>query len=335
MSASRPKALILMSSNKVLPLASPEGHPGVSTGVFFCELGQVLKEFENDFDFTFATTDGDVPQIDINGLGLAFHDTEHLLTTTVKTTVQQMVSSDFNAYRARYPELVARRAEELELAYRHLGNVPVSTPLPNTEKEASAIRDEVVARFAAEPTHTYLSARQLVEKHRDPADPFDLGEFKFAHFPGGHAPMVDFVDNPWLGELINTLHDNGVLVSLICHGPVAMTSAKYRIEQDGGVRVNNDHPFVGITMTTVPERGEIGMCIAGFIKVPGKKTRPTYYVDKALEEAGYKLELAGPNPGGIKVIWEPEVRVLTGNGPQAVDQQTALLRAEMRKLQRA
>ena len=37
----------------------------------------------------------------------------------------------------------------------------------------------------------------------------------------------------------------------------------------------------------------------------------------------------------IKLIWEPEVRILTGNGPQAVDEQTALLRTEMRKLESA
>ncbi len=41
--------------------------------------------------------------------------------------------------------------------------------------------------------------------------------------------MIDFVENPYLGELLNTLHEEGVLISLICHVPVAMVSAKYRV----------------------------------------------------------------------------------------------------------
>ena len=334
MSASRNKALILMSSNKVLPLASPEGHPGLSTGVFLNEFGQTLKEFDNDFDFTLATPDGETPQIDVNGLALAFHYPPNILPLTAKTTVELCVSSDFDAYRAKHPGLVARRAEELELAYKHLGNVTVSTPLPNTDKEAASIRDEVAAKFAAQPAKTWLSAQQLVEKHRDPADPFDLGEFKWAHLPGGHAPMVDFVDNPWLGELINTLHENGVLVSLICHAPVAMASAKYRVGEDGTVTTKDDHPFRGIKVTTVPKWGELTMAVAGFVKLPGEKTRPTYYVDDALKEAGYKVDLTA-NPGAINLISVPEVGILTGNGPQCVDEQTAFLRNHANTLENA
>lgn len=200
--------------------------------------------------------------------------------------------------------------------------------LPSTGKEADQIRDDVAAKFGSLPKHEYLSAQELVEKHRDAADPFDLGEFDFVHLPGGHAPMVDFVDNPWLGELLNTLHDNNVLISLICHGPIATASAKYRID-DGQVCTNNDHRFVGTRLTTVPKYGEIGFAKAGFLKLPGQKTRLTYYVDQALEQAGYKVETVAPNPGTVKVIWEPTVRVLTGNGPQAVDEQTVVLRAQL------
>ena len=167
-----------------------------------------------------------------------------------------------------------------------------------------------------------------------PADPFDLGEFKWAHLPGGHAPMVDFVDNPWLGELINTLHENGVLVSLICHAPVAMASAKYRVGEDGTVTTKDDHPFRGIKVTTVPKWGELTMAVAGFVKLPGEKTRPTYYVDDALKEAGYKVDLTA-NPGAINLISVPEVGILTGNGPQCVDEQTAFLRNHANTLENA
>jgi putative intracellular protease/amidase len=131
--------------------------------------------------------------------------------------------------------------------------------------------------------------------------------------------MVDFVDNPWLGELINTLHEEGVLISLICHGPVAMASAKYRVSADGQ----------GALLCRSPLRCEVLFSKVGFLKIPGQKTRTTYYVDEALKEAGYKVETVAPNPGDIKVIWEPTVRVLTGDGPQAVDEQSAVLRAQV------
>jgi hypothetical protein len=45
--------------------------------------------------------------------------------------------------------------------------------------------------------------------------------------------MIDFVDNPYMGELLNTLHEEGVLISLICHASVAMVSVKYRVSADG------------------------------------------------------------------------------------------------------
>src|SRR6266508_6737806 len=72
----KPKALIVISSGKVLPLSEPSGHPGISTGFFLVEMAKVLKEFENDYEFTFATPDGNAPQLDINGMGLAVHAIE-------------------------------------------------------------------------------------------------------------------------------------------------------------------------------------------------------------------------------------------------------------------
>ncbi|MFD9737662.1 DJ-1/PfpI family protein [Umezawaea sp. NPDC059074] len=329
MSRQRRKALIVLSSAKVLPLAEPTGHPGIPTGFFLCELGQVLEEFGDDHDFTFVTPDGEVPQLDVNGLALPWHATGRLLSATARTTVEGAFRFDVDTYRARRPDLVARRAAELDLAYRYLGNIPVSAPLPRTDKEAVALRDDVVAAFAALPRHEYQSIPRIMARHRDPADEFDLGEFDFVHLPGGHAPMVDFVDDPWMGELLNTLHEHGVLISLICHGPIAMASAKYRVDADGGVRTTSDHPFAGIRLTTVPKYGEVGFSRFGFLKFPGLRTRVTYYVDEALVDAGFKVEIAVPNPGAVKVVWEPDARVLTGNGPQAVDEQCEALRTHL------
>jgi hypothetical protein len=52
-------------------------------------FAQVPKEFESGYEFTIATPDGQNPQLDINGMGLAFHAAEKLAQATVTTTLQQ------------------------------------------------------------------------------------------------------------------------------------------------------------------------------------------------------------------------------------------------------
>ena len=321
----RPKALIVISSGTVLPLSEPKDHPGISTGFFLIELAQVLKEFGDEYDFTFATPDGAVPQLDINGMALAWHAVPKCGVATAKAGIEQAMWFDVERYRARRPELIARRDAELALAYRYLGKVPVSEVLPNTDKEVALLRDDLVKAFAALPERTYLSLKQIVEKHRDPTDPFDLGDFDFVHMPGGHAPMIDFVANPWLGELLNTLREEGVLISLICHAPLAMVSAKYRVRADGEVITSSNHAFSGVRLTTVPKHGELLALTVAYPRIPGERTRLTYFVDEALEAAGYQVETT-INPAAVKVIWEEKVKLLTGNGPQAVDEQVAQLR---------
>jgi putative intracellular protease/amidase len=143
--------------------------------------------------------------------------------------------------------------------------------------------------------------------------------------PGGHAPMIDFVDNPYLGELLNTLHEDGVLISLICHAPVAMVSAKYRVAGDGQISTTSDHHFKGARMTAVPRHAELFALTTAYPKVPGHKTQLTYYVDEALKDAGYQVETA-TNPAAFRVVYDEKANLLTGNGPQAIDDQAAKLR---------
>jgi putative intracellular protease/amidase len=323
---SKPKALIVISSATVLPLAEPAGHPGISTGFFLVEMGQILKAFGDDYEFTFATPDGHVPQLDINGMALALHAIAKSGSASISAGAAQAVRFNVDKFRAKRIALIDRRVQEMALAHRHLGRLPVSDVLPNTDKEVALLHDDLVKDLDTLPERTYLSAEQLVRKHRDPEDPFTLAGFDFMHMPGGHAPMVDFADNPWLGELLNTLHENGVLISQICHAPIAMASAKYRVREDGTVATNPDHAFKGARLTTVPKHGEIFALAASYPKVPGKKTRVTYYVDEALKDAGYDVQTA-TNPSTVKVVWDDKVRLLTGNGPHAMDDQAAQLLA--------
>lgn len=321
----RPRALIVLSSARTLPLSKPADHPGIPTGFFLVELAAVLAAFEDDHDFIFATPDGNPPQLDINGLALNFHAAGRLGSATARTTIQRAAKhSTPEALRAKNPGLLERRTAELALARRHLGRIPVSQALPRTDSEAASIRDDVVAGFDALPQHHYRSIPELIRRHRDPADDFSLDGLAFVHMPGGHAPMVDFHDNPWMGELLHTLRESAVPISLICHAPVALTSARHRVDDEGTVTTDERHPFNGARITTVARYGERMMLELQYPKVPGEATRLPYYVDVALDADGYDVSLT-LNPSAVKVVWDEEHALLTGNGPQSVDAQTEQL----------
>jgi putative intracellular protease/amidase len=320
------RALIVLSSARTLPLREPSGHPGLSTGFFLVELARVLREFEQDYEFTFATPDGLPPQLDVNGLALPFHAGRMLGPVTALALAELAGRADVHRYRNRHARLVERRESELRLARAHLGRIPVSELLPNSDKDVRLLRDEVAESFDALPERPYLSLPELIRRHRDLSDRFSLADFDFVHMPGGHASMVDFVDNPWMGELLNSLYENGVIISLICHAPVALTSAKFRISAFGTTQAGYRNPFTGVRLTAASEGGERLIATTGFAKVPGRRTRVTYSMVKALREAGYRVRTT-LDPAAVKVVWDAPRQLLTGNGPQTVDAQTARLRA--------
>lgn len=320
-SADRLKALIVISSANQLPLAKPADQ-SINIGWFLVELAAVMTRFEETHDFVLATPDGKVPTLDINGMALAMQGGADLGTDMAHLTMQASACGfDFEKLRAHNPDLVARRESELSLLRRQLGRMPVTRNLPKTDKEAASIRDQIIASLAEVPEKHWHSVGELVARHHDTSDDFSLADLDFMYAPGGHAPMVDFHDNPLMGELLNSLHENDVPIGLICHAPIAMTSAKYRLDADGKVTVNENHAFKGAHITTVPKYGELMMLKTGYPKIPGEKTRLPYYVDVALKEAGYDVALT-LNPSAVKVVWDAEHNLLTGNGPQSVDLQS-------------
>src|SRR6266581_731490 len=89
MPTTKRRALILISSGRQLPLVEPAEVKSISTGFFLVEMAQVLKEFENDYEFTFATPDGNAPQLDINGMSLAMHAIEKTASAAIPLGMQQ------------------------------------------------------------------------------------------------------------------------------------------------------------------------------------------------------------------------------------------------------
>lgn len=323
-SSQRPRALVLISSANELPLSSPAGQ-SLDTGWFLVELAAVLSAFADSHDFVLATPDGSAPTLDINGLALNMQAGSEVGSATAKLLIDQgakKLSSE--QLRQKYPALVARRTRELALLREHLGGIPVSANLPNTDPEAAELRESVAAELAETPRKQWLSIAQLLQQHHDPDNSFSLQDLDFLFAPGGHAPMVDFHNNPEIGELLHTLRENRVPIALICHAPVALTSTKYRIDEAGEVTVPAHNPFAGAYLTTVPKHGQLLMTQIGYLKLPGTKTRVEYYVDEALKDEGFRVKLTA-NPAKVRVVWDPKNLLLTGNGPQSVDAQTAKL----------
>lgn len=116
---------------------------------------------------------------------------------------------------------MARRDAELRLAARYFGDLPISRVLPNTDPEVATFRSEVERALAGSAKANYLSAQTVVDRHRDPDDAFSLADFDFIHFPGGHAPMVDFRDS--------LLPDGGREHRLSMHGDVLTLSSDEQV----------------------------------------------------------------------------------------------------------
>lgn len=315
----RRRALILIPSGGDLPLAEPADVPSVSIGFFLVELAQVLSRFQDSHEFVLATPDGSVPQLDINGLALPYHALDELVATMRRAAqLQAAPEFDLTRYRAEFQSLVDRRESEIKLLEGHLGRVRLSDVLPGTDRDGAALHPELTTRLSRLPAKEYRSAADLVHRHRDPDDDFDLGAFDFIHAPGGHAPMISFRDDPWLGEILHVARERGVLLSLICHAPVILTSTRFRVDDAGQPYPVTDNPFAGSTVSTVPQAAERASEDHGYLHVPGRQTRLTYYIDQALEQAGIH-NLHKPNPATVLVHEEPGLRVLSTNGPHGVD----------------
>ncbi|MGS0897644.1 hypothetical protein ACVBGC_34900 [Burkholderia stagnalis] len=323
------KALIIISSARELPLSSPKSVPTIPIGFFFVELGQVLAEFQDDYEFTFATPDGEVPQIDANGWSLPWHATSQM-TWAYGNAVAEFSAPDFTVegYRAKHPELVERRANELKLMERHLGKLPVTEPLANTDAENRAYREEVLPLIETWPVKKYLSLPELVRKHRDPKDDFTFGDFDFVFAPGGHAPMVDFHKNPWMGEVLHLARENKVYISLICHAPIALTATNLRVDEKEQPYEIKENPFHSAEVTTVSTTGETGMLDYGYVNIPGERTRLEYFVDQGLREAGFTV-LSPTVATSLFLMPNPNMGLATGNGPQTVDIQALDLRGRV------
>lgn len=48
------------------------------------------------------------------------------------------------------------------------------------------------------------------------------GDFDAIYMPGGHGACVDYISNPTLKKVIETMYNEGKVVSTVCHGPISL-----------------------------------------------------------------------------------------------------------------
>ena len=71
-------------------------------------------------------------------------------------------------------------------------------------------------------------------------DGLEAADFDAIFLPGGHGPMFDLPENRELQRLLTEFHDQGKLISAVCHGPAGLVGAK---RKDGAPLVQ------GVTLT--------------------------------------------------------------------------------------
>lgn len=343
------KALVVLSSAHKLQLMGPEVK-AIPVGIFLVELAKMLQDFEDDYEFTFATPDGEAPQLDINGFDLNFYvqgssapfknlgsslrNTRRVPSKTIGRSIGLSPEDDIQKFRKKRQVEFFRREGEVLTAIKHLGKLSVSEPLPNTHPEAREFRKVLQYSLAKAPLKKYHSFTDLINSHRDISDPFKFDDFDFVFIPGGHAPMVDLGHNPELGEIMNVFHEQGKIVTAVCHGPVSLTSAFYRLDENFEVYMPENSVFKNTKVTTVSNLEENIMLNIGYIRVPHeeKPTELEYFVESDLSKSSLKVKKGGALfgfqflPGSPKVVYDTKSRFLTANGPQSMDLVTARLK---------
>ncbi|CAH1385261.1 type 1 glutamine amidotransferase domain-containing protein [Candidatus Nitrotoga sp. M5] len=145
-----------------------------------------------------------------------------------------------------------------------------------------------------------------------------LDRYAAVFFPGGHAPMVDLIQDADVAIVLNHFHRAGKPTAFICHGPIALVSTvkdpkAFVLALEKGLmqeasQLASGWPYAGYKMTIFSTAEEQVAEATGL----GGKVR--FYPDAALIAAGGKVELAKP--------WSPHVvkdrELITGQNPGSV-----------------
>jgi len=138
--------------------------------------------------------------------------------------------------------------------------------------------------------------------------------------PGGHAPMVDLIQDKNLGTILTSFHNSGRTTGIICHGPIVLLSTlpdsvafqKALIAGDGTASsLAKNWPYAGYHVTIFSTGEEEALegpkGLGGYVQ---------FYPVNALAEAGAHVDTF--------TNWHPNVVVdrelITGQQPMSAEE---------------
>jgi putative intracellular protease/amidase len=138
--------------------------------------------------------------------------------------------------------------------------------------------------------------------------------------PGGHAPMVDLIQDKNLGKILVSFHNSGRTTGIICHGPIVLLSTlsdsgafqKALISGDGSASsLAQNWPYAGYHVTIFSTGEEEALegpkGLGGYVQ---------FYPVNALAEAGAHVDTF--------TNWHPNVVVdrelITGQQPMSAEE---------------
>merc|ERR1712232_1363771 len=122
-----------------------------------------------------------------------------------------------------------------------------------------------------------------------------MGDYDVLYIPGGHGCCADFVDNSDVKTAIETMYNAGKVVSVVCHGPIALAEC---FKADGTT------PLVkGLTVTGFSDSEEAAV---------GQTDNVPYLIETRFKEQGAQYEKADQDWYGHIVV---DGNLLTGQNP--------------------
>lgn len=143
-----------------------------------------------------------------------------------------------------------------------------------------------------------------------------LDGYDAVYVPGGHAPMVDLMQDKDFGATLRHFHANRKVTALLCHGPIALAAAtqqpaEFRAAMVAGEKAAASSRARGwiyegyeMTVYSTAEELPIEKFLGGNIQ---------FYMEDALTAAGGKVKVGPPDRPFIVVDRE----LITGQNPSS------------------
>ncbi|REH80641.1 type 1 glutamine amidotransferase domain-containing protein [Staphylococcus felis] len=137
-------------------------------------------------------------------------------------------------------------------------------------------------------------------KHLPAVSEADPSQYDVIYFTGGHGVMYDFTGNPYIEEAVNTIYDNGGIISSVCHGTCALLEVKrpnHRFFIDGKTLTG----FSNVEEILANRKKYVPFALETALKVKEAKYRKSKIPMKGYIEVEGQL-ITGQNPASAKLV---------------------------------